>query len=130
MKIEVSNGEILDKMTILQIKKEKIGDTDKLNNIQKEIEELSPFYERFIKDETISSLYNDLYQVNLKLWLIEDNIRELEYNLDFGDDFVKLARLVYKTNDERAQIKKQINIISNSEIVEEKSYKNYIRNEN
>jgi len=130
MKIEVSNGEILDKMTILQIKKERISDEDKLNNIQKEIEELKPFYEKFVKDETIFSLYNDLYQVNLKLWLIEDNIRELEYNLDFGDDFVKLARLVYKTNDERAQIKKQINIISNSELIEEKSYKNYIRDEN
>ena len=71
-----------------------------------------------------------MYQVNLKLWLIEDNIRELEYNLNFGDDFVELARLVYKTNDERAKIKKQINIISNSELVEEKSYKNYIRDEN
>jgi len=130
MKIEVSNGEILDKMTILQIKKERISDTDKLNNIQKEIEELKPFYEKFVKDGTIFSLYNDLYQVNLKLWLIEDNIRELEYNLDFGDDFVKLARLVYKTNDERAQIKKQINIISNSELIEEKSYKNYLRDEN
>ena len=130
MKIEVSNGEILDKMTILQIKKERISDTDKLNNIQKEIEELKPFYEKFVKDVTIFSLYNDLYQVNLKLWLIEDNIRELEYNLNFGDDFVELARLVYKTNDERAKIKKQINIISNSELVEEKSYKNYIRDEN
>jgi hypothetical protein len=130
MKIEVSNGEILDKMTILQIKKERISDADKLNNIQKEIEELKPFYERFVKDVTIFSLYNDLYKVNLKLWLIEDNIRELEYNLNFGDDFIKLARLVYKTNDERAQIKKQINIISNSELVEEKSYKNYIRDEN
>jgi hypothetical protein len=130
MKIEVSNGEILDKMTILQIKKERISDVDKSNNIQKEIEELNPFYEKFVKDETIFSLYNDLYQVNLKLWLIEDNIRELEYNLDFGDDFVKLARLVYKTNDERARIKKQINIISNSELIEEKSYKNYIRDEN
>jgi hypothetical protein len=130
MKIEVSNGEILDKMTILQIKKERISDTDKLNNIQKEIEELKPFYEKFVKDVTIFSLYNDLYQVNLKLWLIEDNIRELEYNLNFGDDFVELARLVYKTNDERAKIKKQINIISNSDLVEEKSYKNYIRDEN
>jgi hypothetical protein len=130
MKIEVSNGEILDKMTILQIKKERISDADKLNNIQKEIEELKPFYEGFVKDGIIFSLYNDLYQVNLKLWLIEDNIRELEYNLDFGDEFIKLARLVYKTNDERAKIKKQINIISNSDLVEEKSYKNYIRNEN
>jgi hypothetical protein len=130
MKIEVSNGEILDKMTILQIKKERISDADKLNNIQKEIEELKPFYEGFVKDGTIFSLYNDLYQVNLKLWLIEDNIREFEYNLDFGDEFIKLARLVYKTNDERAKIKKQINIISNSDLVEEKSYKNYVRDEN
>ncbi len=126
MKIEVSTGEILDKFSILIIKRSNIKDDVKLNNIQKEIDELLPmFISITCKDKKVYDKYIDLAIVNKELWSIEDDIRECERQKDFGDKFVQLARSVYITNDERAKIKKEINLLTNSGIVEEKSYESY-----
>ncbi len=126
MKIEVSTGEILDKFSILIIKRSNIKDDVKLNNIQKEIDELLPmFISITCKDKKVYDKYIDLAIVNKELWSIEDDIRECERQKDFGDKFVQLARSVYITNDERSKIKKEINLLTNSGIVEEKSYESY-----
>jgi hypothetical protein len=120
MEIEVSNGEIIDKYTILIIKTEKIVDEAKLTNVEKELEALKyivasiPFH---IFD------YLDLLEVNNKLWDVEDEIRECEASSRFDDYFISLARQVYMMNDKRATIKKRINIKTNSNLIEEKSYK-------
>jgi hypothetical protein len=121
MKIEVSNGEILDKMSILEIKMNKIKD-EKIINIQKEYNYLKDISKELSYD--IKS-YNALLDINNKLWNIEDNIREKERNDDFDSEFISLARSVYFTNDKRCEIKRQININSKSNFVEEKSYKKY-----
>jgi hypothetical protein len=125
MKIEVSTGEILDKFSILMIKRAKISDKAKLKNVQKEIDELLPLVDEVTEDKEVFSKYVNLISVNEKLWIIEDNIRECERSKDFGDRFIELARSVYITNDERAKIKKEINLLTNSGIVEEKSYESY-----
>jgi len=123
MKIEVSNGEIVDKLTIIEIKLSRIKDENKLVNLKKEFEELNGSVNKIISKDDI--LYKRLYEVNLRLWDIEDKIRELEKNGDFGDEFVKTARAVYFINDERSEIKKEINISTGSELIEEKSYEDY-----
>jgi hypothetical protein len=126
MKIEVSTGEILDKFSILIIKRSNIKDDVKLDNIQKEIDELLPmFISITCKDKKVYDKYIDLAIVNKELWSIEDDIRECERQKDFGDKFVQLARSVYIKNDQRAEIKKEINLLTNSGIVEEKSYESY-----
>ena len=126
MKIEVSTGEILDKFSILIIKRSNIMDDAKLDNIQKEIDELLPmFISITCKDKKVYDKYIDLAIVNKELWSIEDDIRECERQKDFGDKFVQLARSVYIKNDRRAEIKKEINLLTNSGIVEEKSYESY-----
>jgi len=126
MKIEVSTGEILDKFSILIIKRSNIMDDAKLDNIQKEIDELLPmFISITCKDKKVYDKYIDLAIVNKELWDIEDNIRECERQKDFGDKFIQLARSVYISNDSRAKIKKEINLMTNSDIVEEKSYESY-----
>ena len=126
MKIEVSTGEILDKFSILIIKRSNIKDDTKLDNVQKEIDELLPmFISITCKDKKVYDKYIDLAIVNKELWSIEDDIRECERQKDFGDKFVQLARFVYIRNDERAKIKKEINLLTNSDIVEEKSYESY-----
>jgi hypothetical protein len=125
MKIEVSNGEILDKLSILQIKKELIKDKDKLLNVEKEHSYISEASQYILKEEVIASLFQSLIQVNRELWDIEDKIRLKEKALTFDEEFISLARSVYITNDKRADIKKQINLLSNSEFVEEKSYEKY-----
>ena len=125
MKIEVSNGEILDKYSILMIKKNRITNVDKLLNVQNEIEELYPHLIALMNAPEIALLYDQLYTVNETLWVIEDDIREHERNKNFNEEFISLARAVYKTNDVRAEIKKQINIITQSSLVEEKSYESY-----
>jgi hypothetical protein len=126
MKIEVSNGEIADKFSILIIKKSKIKDDVKLNNIEKEINLIIPiFYECIGKKKKVHDKYVDLEVVNKELWSIEDDIRECERQKDFGDKFIQLARSVYIKNDRRAEIKKEINLLTNSGIVEEKSYESY-----
>lgn len=123
MKIEVSNGEILDKLSIIQIKLERIKDESKLVNLRKEYEVL-----KSAADDVISTddpLYRALYDVNCELWEIEDHIRDLEREKNFGSDFVETARAVYFKNDRRSEIKREINIKTASGLIEEKSYEKY-----
>ncbi|RPG99945.1 MAG: hypothetical protein CBD13_003710 [Candidatus Pelagibacter sp. TMED153] len=127
MKVEVSNGELLDKLTILELKMSNISDDKKLINVRKEFNELNPLakllFEKF-KDELLSK-YKELALINSQLWKIEDDIRECEKNKNFGEKFVELARAVYFTNDKRSDVKKQINILTGSGFIEEKSYEDY-----
>lgn len=123
MKIEVSNGEIIDKLTIIQIKLERIKDKAKLVNLKKEFDELIKTSSSIVS--TTDPLYIALYEVNCELWDIEDHIRDLERNKDFGDDFIATARAVYFRNDKRSELKKEINIKTSSGLIEEKSYKRY-----
>ena len=125
MNIEVSHGEIVDKLTILQIKKENIKDPSKLDNIVKEYDYLFSIVENNLGILTSSPEYLELLSINKTLWVIEDDIREKERQKQFDDEFVKLARDVYYTNDVRAKIKKEINLKYSSGFVEEKSYSNY-----
>lgn len=124
--IPVSPGELLDKLTILDIKLERIGDADKLANVRREHELLSRVWASSgLASEEIDGLRGQLLDVNKALWDIEDDIREQERVKDFGERFVELARSVYFRNDERAAIKKRINQALGSQIVEEKSYREY-----
>ena len=127
MKVEVSNGELLDKLTILELKLTNITNVQKLSNIQKEHDELSPLADQLFDSygEELKNLYKKLTEINSELWTIEDDIRECERNKDFGSDFVSLARAVYFTNDKRSEIKKSINLLTGSGFVEEKSYEDY-----
>lgn len=124
MKIEVSIGEVVDKVTILEIKKEKISNPEKLKNIVKEYDLLRAEIEK-IGISIDSPEYLALKDVNLKLWHIEDNIRIEEMNQRFGDVFIQLARSVYFENDTRAELKKKINLKYGSELIEEKEYVEY-----
>ena len=120
---EVSAGELIDKITILEIKENKISNKEKLNDIQKELSSLRLTMEKFIPDQSIiADFINELKDINLKLWNIEDGKRKAEKNNDFNEDFIKLARSVYKINDERARIKLAINTTLGSNIKEVKSY--------
>ena len=123
MKIEVSNGEIIDKKTIIQIKLERITDAAKRVNLQKEYDELAEASSSIIADS--DPLYKALYDVNCELWDIEDHIRDLERDKDFGDDFIQTARSVYFKNDKRSEIKREINLKTRSGLIEEKSYEKY-----
>ena len=127
MKIEVSNGELLDKISILELKMLKIEDEDKLVNIKKEFETLNPLcvklFEKF--GGQLQNHYLELARINGLLWDIEDWIRDCEREKKFDEEFIQLARSVYVTNDQRSEVKKIINIITNSGLVEEKSYKDY-----
>ena len=125
MNIEVSHGEIVDKLTILQIKKENITDPIKLDNIIKEYDYLLSVVENDLGISTSSPEYLELLSINKELWIIEDDIRDKERNKEFDDKFIKLARSVYYTNDVRAKIKKDINLKYSSGFVEEKSYQSY-----
>ena len=120
---EISAGELFDKITILEIKKVKISNKEKLVAIEKELKSLQETVKKFIPNQdNISKHINDLKAINLKLWDIEDGKRKAEKNKDFGEQFVELARNVYKFNDERAKIKLAINIALGSNIKEVKSY--------
>jgi hypothetical protein len=123
MKIEVSNGEIIDKLTIIQIKLERIKDKGKLVNLKKEYDELITVSSSIIS--TSDPLYLALYEVNCELWDIEDLIRDLERKKEFGDDFISTARAVYFKNDKRSELKREINIKTSSGFIEEKSYEKY-----
>jgi hypothetical protein len=123
MKIEVSNGEIIDKLTIIQIKLERMKDVSKLKNLKKEFEELKNAASSVLKTE--DPLYKALYDVNCELWDIEDHIRNLERKKDFGPDFVSTARSVYFKNDRRSEVKREINLKTSSGFIEEKSYEKY-----
>ena len=120
---EISAGELLDKITILEIKKEKISNKEKLEEINKELISLNETLKKSINDESkILSFKNDLKNINLKLWDIEDGKRSAEKNNKFDEKFIQLARNVYKFNDERAKIKLAINNALGSNIKEVKSY--------
>jgi len=123
MKIEVSNGEIADKLTIIEIKLERISDEAKLVNLKKEYEVLNEAVSQIIDKN--DPLYKELYDINCQLWDIEDRIRDLERNKDFGQDFIETARAVYFTNDKRSDVKRRINEKTGSNLVEEKSYEDY-----
>ena len=120
---EISAGELIDKITILEIKKEKISNKEKLVEVNKELISLNETLKKFINDESkILSFKNDLKNINLKLWDIEDGKRSAEKNSQFDEKFIELARSVYKLNDERAKIKLAINNALGSNIKEVKSY--------
>jgi len=121
MTIEVSFGEVLDKISILAIKLNQIKDEQKLKNIQKEFSSISG---RISQDAFSDPLYFELCKVNQTLWKVEDKLREHEQLNNFNEDFINLARSVYVLNDRRAALKKEINIKYNSELIEEKSYNN------
>jgi hypothetical protein len=122
----VSFGELIDKIAILQIKSERFGDAAKVANVRKELEALSATWlEHPAAQQQIPELRASLKAVNERLWEIEDDIRACEKKQDFGEEFIRLARAVYFENDERARIKKQINLALGSAYVEEKSYQDY-----
>jgi len=124
--VPISLGELLDKISILEIKNKKILDKSKILNIKKELNGLKKVLDELnINSSESNSLYNKLYKINLTLWEIEDSIRVLEKNEDFGEKFIELARAVYITNDQRFEVKNDINKLFNSEYVEEKSYEDY-----
>jgi hypothetical protein len=120
---EISAGELIDKITILEIKKEKINNTDKLKSVEKELLSLNNILEKTIPDiSEIKLLIDKLKFINLKLWDIENDKRDAEKNKDFGERFIELARQVYKNNDERSKIKLEINNVLGSNIKEVKSH--------
>lgn len=123
MKIEVSNGEIADKLTIIEIKKERIKDPVKLANLEKEYQALNEAVCRIIDKK--HPLYLELYNINCRLWEIEDHIRDLERGKEFNHDFIETARSVYFTNDKRSEVKRKINDLTGSDFTEEKSYEAY-----
>ena len=123
MHIEVSNGEIVDKLTIIEIKLKHIQDPAKLKNIQTEYEVLNEAVAKIIDKK--NELYLELLKINQELWDIEDVIRDLERAKDFGSQFIETARAVYFTNDKRSEVKRKINELTGSNLVEEKSYQKY-----
>ena len=120
---EISAGELFDKITILEIKRTKISNKEKVNDIKKELSSLNETVKKYIPNQSIVSKHiDDLKNINLKLWDIEEGKRAAEKNNDFGEKFIELARNVYKFNDERAKIKSTINTSLGSNIKEVKSY--------
>lgn len=124
IKVPISNGELLDKITILQIKKEKIKDQEKQKHIIRELEELTLLMKTLPMNE-IDNLYKELKEINNQLWDVEDVLRDKERSATFDNEFIQLARKVYFTNDKRSQVKLKINRISKSELIEVKSYEKY-----
>lgn len=127
--IPISVGELVDKITILEIKTVMIDDEAKLSEVKNENNQLTKYFKKifnpsFFKSE-LFALKADLYQTNLNLWRIEDKIRKCERNKDFGEEFVRLARSVYQANDMRFNLKNNINQLTNSDIKEVKSYESY-----
>lgn len=123
--IPVSDGELIDKLSILRVKKNMITDEDKLTFVNKEFDLLNDLSSDLLNDSEINDLYHKLCITNAKLWYIEDELRVLEKQKSFGNEFVELARSVYVTNDERFELKNEINKKTNSSIKEIKEYINY-----
>ena len=124
--VEIAPGELIDKITILEIKQERMDDVAKLANVRTEWETLTASRDAAIeKSPELDDLTAGLKAINEKLWVIEDDIRDCERNGDFGSAFVELARAVYFSNDKRAALKRQINELLGSRLVEEKSYAAY-----
>jgi hypothetical protein len=121
----VSWGELVDKITILQIKSDRMTDEGKLANVRKELTLLTEKLGAHAGNDEVSRLTKALYDVNAALWDIEDDIRECENAGEFGDKFVQLARSVYITNDKRAELKREVNFALGSGLMEEKSYQKY-----
>ena len=121
--LKCSLGEVFDKLTILEIKKKKIIDSEKLVNVNYELDYIQSIIQELNVSDEVKELVDKLREVNNKLWNIEDEIRIKEEEKDFNDDFINLARSVYITNDERSILKKKINIVLGSNLIEEKSYK-------
>ena len=124
----ISLGELIDKITILEIKAVNITDAGKLKNVTHELDVLNAKIDALLDTQGITKLTplkQALKDINQELWIIEDDIRDCEYVKDFSDKFIQLARAVYVTNDKRAKVKKDINLAFGSELIEEKSYKDY-----
>lgn len=124
----ISLGELIDKITILEIKVANITDPGKLKNVSHELNVLNQKVDELLDpagQQKLSPLKQSLKDINQELWIIEDDIRDCEYVKDFSDKFIQLARAVYVTNDKRAKVKKDINLAFGSELIEEKSYKDY-----
>ena len=125
LSVPVSVGELIDKLSILQVKKIKVTNSDKLLFINKEYDLLYEMSSEFLQRKDILQIYDDLINTNLKLWEVEDELRVIESKKNFDDTFTELARSVYYTNDERFRLKDKINSLTNSEIKEQKDYKEY-----
>ena len=127
IKVEISCGELIDKLTILSIKSEKIKDKEKLKNVQHEFKVLNEISQKLksLNPDEFDNFFKKLRKINLSLWDIEDEIRKFEKESNFGEDFIELARSVYITNDERFRTKNEINTFFSSGIVEEKDYEEY-----
>jgi transcriptional regulator of nitric oxide reductase len=126
IKVPVSPGEVLDKITILEIKSERMSDPEKVANVRVELSLLQETWREFIRDDdVILRLHAQLKEVNEALWEIEDDIRDKERAKEFDERFIELARAVYVTNDRRSRVKKELNLHLGSEIIEEKSYQDY-----
>jgi len=122
-------GELVDKITILEIKAEMMNEKSKLQNVRRELETLSDCLAKVLdtsETKFLAPFKTSLSQINRELWKIEDDLRECERRQEFGEEFVALARSVYFSNDKRAAIKKEINVRFGSELVEEKSYREYV----
>lgn len=121
--VPTAPGELIDKLTILRLKEERIADPAKVANVRVEKEALMQTADAHVPPSAdLDALWDELYQINSDLWVIEDDIRDLEKAKDFGEDFIRLARAVYITNDRRADVKKKINVLLGSALIEEKSY--------
>ncbi len=126
VKVDISAGELIDKLTILQIKAERIGDPSKLNNVQIALRHFSEIRDNALSpSDKLTRLEKRLKALNEKLWDIEDEIRNCEAAKDFGPRFIELARSIYQTNDKRANVKKQIDELFGSTLTDEKSYADY-----
>jgi len=124
--VEIAPGELIDKITILEIKIENIRDQRRLENVKHEYRILRDIYKSSVPEsEALSVLAAKLKTINQKIWQLEDDIRDCERVQDFGPKFIGIARSVYRTNDERASVKRQINELLGSKIIEEKSYSSY-----
>jgi hypothetical protein len=124
--VPISWGELVDKITILEIKMDRIKDAEKLVNINRELQSLRLIFEKGCSEpEKIGQVKAELREVNEKLWMIEDDIRKCEKEKDFSQRFIELARAVYINNDKRAELKREINTVLKSELFEEKSYEDY-----
>ncbi len=124
--VPTSPGELIDKLTILRLKSEKIGDPAKLNHVRHELSVLQTVADDAIPHSgELETLWGQLYEINADLWAIEDDIRACDARGEFGTAFVALARAVYVTNDKRAEVKKRINLLLGSDLVEEKSYEDH-----
>lgn len=126
LQVEVSAGELIDKITILEIKAERIADPDKVANVRRELRSLAAARSEVLPSSPdLDELTAELRRINERLWEIEDDIRDCERKSDFGERFIELARAVYRTNDRRAAAKRRINELLGSELVEEKDYADY-----